>query len=900
MVAFAFLFFILVLFTLILPWIEWMYIRELRKEIAKLSAQVTWLISQARKKGAKVPKWEEEEPPAWTPPPPQPVKYVAEKQPTPKKVSQRKPKPASTKAASRPMSMEQRIAANLPVWIGGVALALAGFFLVKYSIETGLLSPTVRLLFGGVFGILLLGAGHWILNKHEMANHIRISQALSGAGIAVLYVCLYAASSVYTLISPLVGFIGMAVVTAIAVVLSLKQGPPIAILGLLGGFITPAMIEAKEPNAQFLFLYLYFVLAGLLTVIRQKNWWTLTIPVIIGAFLWVLIWIDAYFLPFDGHWLGLFLIAVSATVVFHSMKAMEEGVIGPTKTTLLNYLTLGGAVLLMTVIGVKSDFGQVEWGLYGALSAGGIVLSYYNKKLYGFVPWLAMIFNVIMLLAWRGADPGAFAIILTLFSLLFILSSYWLMWHGKKAVYWGILSGVSAVLYYTVAYGKFHNWVEGVFFAAQMGYQNPHVWSGLAFCFFILSVASILHVYNKFLGGKEEKQRLFSIFTLTATAFLSIGFVLELEQEFFRISLVVEILVLSWLSGHVNIHVLRPLAGAFSIFFGILLIPVILVQLLFLATPFVSFIYFFLSPYDPETWTRGFDHFQEFIPSIRWSLLQLGLPALLFGGASYIFRQQKDGALVRSFEVASIALLSLMTYYLVRHGFHTPEQLFLDPVHIIESSVISNLFFLYGLGCLWAGTTFKRKAVFITGLVLSCLAIARIFFFDILIYNPLWAHEDVGSAPIFNALLLVYGLPILWIFLGDRLLVQAKKDFYLPFTKTFAFVLVFFLVTLNIRQFYQGAYLDGVHTSDMEIYTYSIVWILMGLIFLFFGTLWQNKALRFASFAFVILSVGKVFLYDAAELTGLFRVFSFLGLGISLLGLSWFYTRFVFQAKKGK
>ena len=40
--------------------------------------------------------------------------------------------------------------------------------------------------------------------------------------------------------------------------------------------------------------------------------------------------------------------------------------------------------------------------------------------------------------------------------------------------------------------------------------------------------------------------------------------------------------------------------------------------------------------------------------------------------------------------------------------------------------------------------------------------------------------------------------------------------------------------------------------------------------------------------------MAKVFLYDASALEGLFRVFSFLGLGLSLIGLSWFYTRFVF------
>ena len=47
----------------------------------------------------------------------------------------------------------------------------------------------------------------------------------------------------------------------------------------------------------------------------------------------------------------------------------------------------------------------------------------------------------------------------------------------------------------------------------------------------------------------------------------------------------------------------------------------------------------------------------------------------------------------------------------------------------------------------------------------------------------------------------------------------------------------------------------------------------------------------------MLLAVGKVFLYDTAELEGLYRVFSFFGLGFSLLGLSYVYTRFVFGGK---
>ena len=84
-------------------------------------------------------------------------------------------------------------------------------------------------------------------------------------------------------------------------------------------------------------------------------------------------------------------------------------------------------------------------------------------------------------------------------------------------------------------------------------------------------------------------------------------------------------------------------------------------------------------------------------------------------------------------------------------------------------------------------------------------------------------------------------------------------------------------------------------TPNLEVYAYSLAWLLLSLALLFLGTLRGDHAIRIASLAIMILTAGKVFLYDASQLEGLMRVLSFLGLGLSLLGISWFYTRFVFH-----
>ena len=141
--------------------------------------------------------------------------------------AQEEPAPAAARHDERAVSFEQQFGLRLPIWAGGFALILTGFFLVKYSIEMGWLSPGVRVVLGLIFGGGLLGAARWV-RQRGIASGQRIAQALAGAGIADLYICIYAACMLYDLVPAWLGFGGMALVTAGAVFLAMEQGPPMA------------------------------------------------------------------------------------------------------------------------------------------------------------------------------------------------------------------------------------------------------------------------------------------------------------------------------------------------------------------------------------------------------------------------------------------------------------------------------------------------------------------------------------------------------------------------------------------------------------------------------------------------------------------------------------------------
>jgi uncharacterized membrane protein len=294
-------------------------------------------------------------------------------------------------------------------------------------------------------------------------------------------------------------------------------------------------------------------------------------------------------------------------------------------------------------------------------------------------------------------------------------------------------------------------------------------------------------------------------------------------------------------------------------------------------------------------------YMQKSVPIVNWPVFQLGLPSVLFIVSSYLLRKQNDNRMVKWFEVAAIALFAVMGYYLTRNTMHPDEKVLFVKAGFFERGVITNILFIYGLACMFGGRIFARSAFIKSGMVLCAVAMFRIVYFDMFMYNPLWAYEQIKGVMIFNGLLLPFGIPLIWSYLARRELVFVGRNKLAGWMGGFILAILFALVTMNVRHIFHGEFLREGVTTNAEIYSYSAAWLLLGIMLLFAGLIKKDKMLRYASLSVILFTVAKVFLYDASELEGLFRVFSFLGLGFSLIGLSYFYTRFVFGVdRKGE
>ena len=144
---------------------------------------------------------------------------------------------------------ERFVAGRLLIWAGGVALVAAAGFLIRYSIEIGLITPAARMIAAALFGLALMAASEFARAGRGLAEDPRVSQALAGAGLAILFATAYGSYILYALIGPGQAAAAMVAITLAALALSLRHGEPTAALGLIGGFATPLLVGDRAPGA---------------------------------------------------------------------------------------------------------------------------------------------------------------------------------------------------------------------------------------------------------------------------------------------------------------------------------------------------------------------------------------------------------------------------------------------------------------------------------------------------------------------------------------------------------------------------------------------------------------------------------------------------------------------------
>ena len=799
---------------------------------------------------------------------------------------------SETQPSRKTPSIEETLASRWLVILGGITISLGAAFLVKYSIEHSLISPALRLFFGGLLGASLIVGGEWVRRRpvQKAIASLRpdyVPSALTGAGIIAAFGSIYAGYAVYDLIAPIVVFSLLSAIAMGALALSLLQGPFIAALGLLGAFTIPLLVASDAPSAWALFSYLTIVAASAFAVLRYRDWWWLGNLTIVGSAIWQLIWLSKTFQSGDitaltAH--AFALIALSFIFRYERIIDGAKNINHPFEFSKMNsvehlILFASAAVSFLIFALIRAD--SYSWfSLSGGalLSVLLLIASLRLKNLESLV-LLAASFWVTLLALWHKPDlvhlpeifihqgselmtfPAPivppefmqFTLVAFTISVAFGVVGYIGLWRSKQPDLWAAISCVTPLLALIICYWR-------------MGHVGVDLaWATVATsCAVFALIAATKIGRNRSNHGMEAALGVYALIVLSA---ITLAATMTLDKAWLTMALAIQLPVIAWIYVKLKIEYLRTVA--------FLIAGIVGVRLLFLHHLPGSALHTQLDA--------------------GWILYSFGLPALAFGVAAKLFTKSTDDRLVDILESGAIAIGISLVSMEIRY-FFGDGTLGFPKYNLLEQSLHSVAWFATGYGLYRRHRQSPRFMSFWGSKILIGLATAQVLIMQLFLYNPILTGFNVGTWPLVNILALAYVAPAVFAVL---IAFEAKRQNHIWIAKMAggaAFVLIFAYISLEVRHVFQGGNLKYGSISNAEGYAYSAVWLVYAGFLLANGIFWKASALRHASLGMLLLVVAKVFLWDMSALDGLYRAVSFLGLGLSLVGVGFLYQRFLPQA----
>ncbi len=851
-------------------------IAELRLSLAALQKQV----AELRAGEAPAPRTIIEH---VSPPKPEPV-VIAAAPPPEIKIEPPKPTQPATPihpqpAPAKPKSnLEETVTSSWMVWLGAIAVALAGVFLVKYAIDNQLLGPTARVSLGLLLGLVLAAGGEFLRRKplQRAIAAIRpdyVPSALTASGLFIAFASIYAAYSVYALVPPLVAFALLAIVALAAVGLSLLQGRLVALLGLLGAFITPALIATHDSSIWAMFTYLLVVELACLAVTRYRAWWWLAFATLAGVIGWALLVIFAS--PHITDMLPTSLFLLFSAVGFFAMRwGMESP--SPQETLLAEIrhfdiseravafagCAIAVALYLLADAAHYNTASLIVAGLAAALYLffGRREGPYDGLAVVGAAMVLAIVATMPVPEAIAPTQPlthaplvpqelSYFYIVAGAFAALFGIAGFVALWGARRPAIWAGVSAGVPVLLLAIAYWRI------VDFGADTA------WAGVAVALAAIALIAAERV-ERYRTARGLDVSL-GFYAAAVVASLSLAAAMMLRDAWLTVALSIQLPALGFISRRIPARAIRILAG--------IVVGVVLVRLAL--------------NYDIVEYTLGRN------APLNWLIYGYGIPSIACFGAAYLFRKNADDALVTALQAAGLAfavlLVSLELRLLIAGAIDA------DSYSLLEESLQSITWLAVGTGLAVHGTRVDNRVSRYGSKILLGAAAVQIVLLQLFASNPLYTGEAVGHYPLLNVLMLAYLIPALFAF---RLAISnAPAD--IPRQKEIAAIagllLVLAYISLEVRRAFHGPILNVGATTDAELYTYSAAWLVYAGVLLTLGFIQRQALLRYAGLAMLLIVSLKVFLIDMGDLTGLYRVASFLGLGLVLIGIGYIYQRFM-------
>lgn len=800
--------------------------------------------------------------------------------PIPVPPTQIPPRPRPPKPAGGVAGLEERLGARWAVWVGGLALALGGIFLVRYAVEQDLIGPAARVGLGLALAAVLLGAGEALRRLDRRTAFAGVPAAyvpgvLTAAGTMTAFGSIFAAYQLYGLIPPAVAFVALAVTGIATILAALLHGPALGALGFAGAALTPFLITTDHPNALSVAALIAVVGPCALAVARVRLWGWFAWLALAGMTAWgltLLVFDTPQAVPAAGA-LGAVMLAVTAVLLAPGLFY------GPASSGRIDALSTCGAAGAVALGAAAAIYGAVHGHDAGTplLLFAGLALA--TLALAWKVP--AMTFSGLavglgaaaILQQWvfppdsgstiapagpmAGAAPEPARLHLSAF-LTFALamggamaaSGFLGAAKAKRAIFalgWAATATAGPILIMTAAYARLTEFDISYAFAAV----------GLALALLFTFAAETL-------SRTDAHRPAAGAFAAGAVTALGLALAFALEKGWLTVGLALAALAVAW------VETKRPLPGLRQLAAGLGLLVLARVG------------------WDPRI--AGDDLGTR--PILNWLLWGYGVPAAAFASAAHLLARRADDWSRRLLETLALIFAVLLAAFEVRHLAHGGD-VYATGTSLFESGLLGSIYGAYALGLSRMAAASGRFLQRIFSDVMA--AFAGILGVNSLIdANPFHTGDAVGGA-LFNDLLIGYGLPAL-LAAGYAIGLPAGRTLTRTLARAFAVVMALTYLTLEVARLFQGPVLEWDGISSAEWYAYSAVWLVFGLLLLGLG-LWRgSQTLRLASGVVMAATVLKVFLSDMKDLEGVLRALSFIGLGLVLVAMGWIYQRLLAQA----
>lgn len=192
------------------------------------------------------------------------------------------------------MTTEMMVGTRWLNWAGAVMLIIGMALLMKFAYDNSIIGPKQRLVGGIIAGVAAL-----LFSERSLRRGLTVVfQATAGVGYAILFTCIYFATQVHNFIPSSIGLVlalgvvVMAVVSAVA-----RNAQPIAILAVVGGFLSPVLLMEPEYRPHAFFLYLTIINLTALAASWKRSWPPLEVLSFVGTVVVYLTWYSHFGKP---------------------------------------------------------------------------------------------------------------------------------------------------------------------------------------------------------------------------------------------------------------------------------------------------------------------------------------------------------------------------------------------------------------------------------------------------------------------------------------------------------------------------------------------------------------------------------------------------------------------------